>query len=255
MSPLLPIVAVAPEPGDGAREALPLVVAYLPARNESATVADVVRRTLAVGSRHAAVFSLDVVVVDDGSDGPETGEEARRAGARVVRHERSRGLGAATRTGLLEAWRQGAACAVKLDADGQFAPEDLPTIVAPVLAGELDLCWGVRERLDYRMPLVRRVGNRVFTELVRRLTGWHVTDAQTGLFAVSRRFLDGFTLAADYNPPQLMLVDGAHRGLRYGERPIVAQPRTQGRSFVSWRYPLRVGANLARYYLARRGRP
>jgi glycosyltransferase involved in cell wall biosynthesis len=255
MSARLPVVAIAPEPADGAREALPLVVAYMPARNEAATVGDMVRRTREVGARHAGAFALDVVVIDDGSDGPETGDEARRAGARVVRHETSRGLGAATRTGLLEAWRQGAACAIKLDADGQFAPEDLPSLVAPVLDGELDLCWGVRERLEYRMPLVRRVGNRVFTELVRLLTGWHVTDAQTGIFAVSRRFLDGFTLAADYNPPQLMLVDGAHRGLRYGERPIVAQPRTQGRSFVSWRYPFRVGTNLARYYLARRGGP
>ena len=170
----------------------------------------------------------------------------------MVHHESPRGLGAATRTGLLHAWAERCDAAVKLDADGQYDPEDIPRVVAPLIRDEADLVWGVRSVYRYRMPFVRRVGNRVFRDVMRALTRWPLSDPQTGLMAFSRRFLDGFTLMADYNPPQALLVDAARRRLRYAEVPIAVEARTTGRSFVSWRYPFLVVTNLARQRFATR---
>ena len=223
---------------------------FLPAHNEEDSVGAILTRLRAVQTECAPRVRLTSLLVDDGSR-DATVARAQAAGVdRVVQHERSRGLGASTRTGLLQAWAGGFDAAVKLDADGQYDPEDIPRVIEPLLRDEADLVWGVRAVYRYRMPFVRRVGNRVFRDLMRVLTGWPLSDPQTGTMAFSRRFLDGFTLMADYNPPQVLLWDAARRGLRYAEVPIAVGARTTGRSFVSWRYPLRVTMNLLRHRVA-----
>lgn len=246
----LPIVSAGPV---DAPRAGPRVLVFLPARDEEESVGATVARLRAVQIGALGSMAIDSLLIDDGSRTDATRRAALAAGIdRVVQHEHGRGLGAATRTGLLQAWAGGYDAAVKLDADGQYDPRDIPATVAPILEGRADLVWGVRARLDYPMPLVRRVGNRAFGVLMRALTGWPISDPQTGLMAFSARFLDGFLLGADYNPPQLLLLDGARRGLRYAEHPIAAGPRRAGRSFVTWRYPFRVTTNLLRYALATR---
>lgn len=229
----------------------PTVTVFIPARDEEDAITETLRR-LHTMCAHNTTVRYRTVLINDGSC-DHTVARAQSAGVdHVVHHAQSRGLGAATRSGLLDAWRTGSDAAVKLDADGQYDPADIPRVVAPLLADEADLVWGVRSVYRYQMPFVRRVGNRVFSALTRAVTGWPIHDAQTGLMAFSRRFVDGFTLLADYNPPQALLYDGARRGMRYAEVPIAVATRTTGRSFVSWRYPARVLVNLARHRLAER---
>lgn len=231
----------------------PRVLVFLPARDEEECVGATVARLREVQDAARDRMQLDSLLVDDGSRTDATRRAALAAGVdRVVRHDENRGLGAATRTGLLQAWAGGYDGAVKLDADGQYDPRDIPAVMTPILEGRADLVWGVRAHYDYRMPFVRRVGNRVFGSLMRALTSWPISDPQTGLMAFSARYLDGFLLGADYNPPQLLLLDAARRGHRYLEHPITVGPRRGGRSFVTWRYPFRVTTNLLRYALATR---
>ena len=231
----------------------PLVLVFLPALEEEDAIGDTLARLRVAAAGVEDRMRIETLLVDDGSRDDATERAARAAGVdHVTRHPRRRGLGAATRTGLLHAWRMHADLAVKLDADGQYDPAEVPRAAEMILSEGADVVWGVRARLSYRMPLVRRVGNRVFTRLTALLSGWPVSDAQTGLMAFSRRFLDGFLLGADYNPPQLLLLDGARRGLVYREFPLEAAPRTTGDSFVSWRYPFKVGTNLLRYWWATR---
>ena len=105
----------------------PLIVAAIPCYNEANFIGDVVRRALTHVDR--------VVVVDDGStDG--TAEAARAAGAEVRRHETNRGPGAAARTCLQAGRELGADVLVTLDGDGQHDPDEIPAVVAPVLAGD-----------------------------------------------------------------------------------------------------------------------
>src|SRR5919106_787211 len=126
MSPAKPVV---PNP----------VVVVLPAHDEEATVADVVRRA----PRAVLGHPVEVVVVDDGSrDG--TAAAARAAGATVHSLLRNRGLGAAVRAGLAWAIEQRAAAVAFLDADGEYAPEGLENLVAPILAGRADYVIGSR---------------------------------------------------------------------------------------------------------------
>jgi glycosyltransferase involved in cell wall biosynthesis len=117
--------------------ARPLVL-VLPARNEERTVGDVVARTPAeVRGR-----PVHVVVVDDGSR-DATAAKAEGAGAHVV-SQPPRGLGAAVRTGFAAALAYDPAAIAFCDADGEYAPEELERMVAPILAGTADYVVGSR---------------------------------------------------------------------------------------------------------------
>jgi len=143
----------------------------VPALDAAATIGRVVLGLADLG--------LPVIVVDDGSS-DATGDEARAAGAEVVRHERNRGKGAAIRSGLAEAERRGAKCAVTVDADGQH-----PAAAArAVLEGSSDpraLVLGVRDLVAAGAPRSNQFGNGVsnfFLSLFARRT---LRDTQCGL--------------------------------------------------------------------------
>ncbi|CAN5743848.1 hypothetical protein BH24ACT4_BH24ACT4_24850 [soil metagenome] len=93
------------------------VVLVLPAFDEEATVADVVRRAPAQVLGHP----VEVVVVDDGST-DATATRAAEAGAHVERQGRNRGLGAAVRHGFATAVSLDPAAVAFCDADGEYAP-------------------------------------------------------------------------------------------------------------------------------------
>ena len=222
----------------------PKLVVIIPAYNEAATIRSSVQSVrdavASDGGTPAQVF-----VVDDGStDG--TGAAARDAGAdRVIRHQTNLGLGAAVRSGLRAGRQAGADIVVKIDADGQHEPEDIHRLMQPIVDDEADLVYGDRfSGIEYRMPTLRRLGNRTFTALMRRLTRWPLRDSQPGIFAASKAYLEGFRLPGNYNYTQQILLDAYHRGLRFTHVPVTFRERTSGRSFVSYRYPFKVGKQI-----------
>lgn len=184
---------------------------------------------------------MSLYVINDGSR-DDTGRIALEAGAdRVLHHKLNRGLGAAVRSGLVAARVDGADIAVKFDADLQHDPNDIFALIAPVVGDEADIVYGNRlPGMEYKMPIVRRVGNKVFTGLMAWLTGWPLLDSQPGIFAVNQAFLTNFYLPGDYNYTQQLLLDGYHRGMRFAHVPVTFRARTSGKSFVSLKYPLKV---------------
>ena len=220
-----------------------LGIVIIPAFDEAATIQSTVISLLQLP--HRGDMSWKIFVIDDGSsDG--TADLARAAGAdRVIGHSSNLGLGAAVRTGLNAARLAGADAVVKIDADGQHDPADITRLIHPILEDEADLVYGNRfAGIEYRMPIVRRLGNRTFTWLMRSLTRWPLRDSQPGIFAASAGFLDGFRLPGDYNYTQQILLDAYHRGLRFTHVPVTFRERTTGTSFVSYRYPFKVGKQI-----------
>ena len=225
------------------------VVVFIPAFNEEARVGEVIGAVKGLyGSSAVNGYRVTVVVVDDGST-DATVRVAGEAGAdRIISHGINLGLGAATRTGLKAARDLDADVALKLDADFQHDPADIHPAIQPVLEDRADIVYGSRftGRIHYRMPLLRRLGNRFFTALMRKLTGWPITDAQTGLMVYGRRYLEGFHMPGDYNPPHQTLIDAYHRRLRYAEVPVEFHPRETGKSFVSLKYPFKAIPQMVR---------
>lgn len=91
-----------------------------------------------VAAVRAALPDAEVLVVDDASpDG--TAELAAAAGARVLRREGPRGLGAAYRAGFAAALASGHDPVVQMDADFSHDPADLPRLVAALAGADLAL--------------------------------------------------------------------------------------------------------------------
>ena len=208
------------------------VVMVLPAHDEEATVGDVVRRA----PREVLGHPVLVLVVDDGS-GDGTAALARAAGASVRSLGRNRGLGAAVRVGLAWAVERRAAAVAFLDADGEYAPEELDVLVAPILDGRADYVIGSRfAGLPRDMRPHRWVGNRVLTlgmtVLVRRWGVRGLSDGQSGYRALSPGAAADAEIVHDFNYAQVLTLDLVAKGYRYAEVPISYRFRQHGRSFV-----------------------
>jgi glycosyltransferase involved in cell wall biosynthesis len=153
-----------------------LVTIIIPAYNEKDTVEELVHRVAALE------IEKQVLLVDDGSvDG--TREIVRRLGAQngacALLVPRNQGKGAAFRLGL--EYARGEVVIIQ-DADLEYDPAEIPKVVAPILSGTADVCYGSRIRGPNRerSSLAFYWGGRLLSWLTTCLYGVHVTDGSTG---------------------------------------------------------------------------
>ncbi|MDP9023224.1 MAG: glycosyltransferase family 2 protein, partial [Actinomycetota bacterium] len=151
----------------------------------------------------------------------------------VVRFAANRGLGAAVRRGLAEAVDREAAAVAFCDADGEYAPEELEALVAPILDGTADYVVGTRfgGRIQRMLPH-RRVGNLVLTALLRIVSRHPVSDGQSGYRALSPAAAAAAEIVHDFNYAQVLTLDLLAKGYRYAEVPISYRFRETGESFI-----------------------
>lgn len=191
------------------------VLAVIPAHNESSTIGLIVRSLLGQG--------LDVLVVDDNSsDG--TFREAHKAGATVVWLPFNLGYGSALQTGYLYAFDNGYDAVVQLDGDGQHDPAFAKDLLKLILSGEADIVMGSRfpGKSGYKIPLFRRLGQKLFGGIVGLLTGQKIMDPTTGYQALTAevvRIYCSNLFPEDYPDADMRIIH--HRlGLRVVEVPV-----------------------------------
>ena len=157
-----------------------------------------------------------IIVVDNGSR-DHTAEVATTAGAEVVSEPR-RGYGRACLAGL-RACRDG--IAVFLDGDGADRPEDLTSVVEPIMSGAAELVVGARrEREAGSMTLAQRFGNRLVTSMISRVSGKRVTDLGP-MRAIRVEKLIALQLSArTYGWSTEMTVKALRAQYRYVEVPV-----------------------------------
>jgi dolichyl-phosphate beta-glucosyltransferase len=207
---------------------LPPLSIVIPTYNEASRIGDSLRLSL----DYLAALSpeSELLVVDDGStDGTsnivaEIFSRETRIRAHLLREPQNRGKGAAVRSGLLAAQKE---IALFFDADLSTPLEEIPKVIDPISAGEVDIAFGSRA-LDRRLvgerqPWRREQGGRVFNLLVRVSTGLPFWDTQCGFKAfrlttcrpiLERARIDGF----GFDVELLTLAQDA--GLRMREIPV-----------------------------------
>lgn len=211
------------------------LMVVIPAWNEEDSIATVIRK---VPRDFDPRMRVEVLVVDDGST-DRTVAVAWEAGADyVVSFPKNRGLGAAVREGLREAYRLGADFAVMIDADDEYPADYIPQVLAPIRKGEADYVLASRFAGTIRgMKLHRRLGNYFFTLLQMLILRRKISDGQTGFRAFSRQVLATMDIIHDYNYAQVMTLNIVRQGYRMAEVPIPYKVRTTGRSFIRfWAY-------------------
>ena len=146
---------------------------------------------------------IDVVewlVIDDGSrDG--TSEVARACGVHhVVRFRRRKGLAAAFAAGIDAALKLGADYIVNTDADNQYAGGDIPLLLAPLLAGEADICIGDRNiQAIAHMSASKKLLQRLGSWVVRQVSGTQVPDTTSGFRAYTRDAALRMTIISEFS--------------------------------------------------------
>lgn len=205
---------------------------------------------------------IKVIVVDDASsDATPAALERFRASVESdelndpkfswvwIRHEKNSGKGAAIRTGLLHVDTE---LVVIHDADLEYHPRDLLTMVEVFLLEEADAVFGSRFMAGgYKRALFFRhsLGNKLLTFLCDLVCDLNLTDMETGYKMVRSNLLKSIPLESftfDVEPE--MAIKLAKRGARIFEVPISYSGRTyaEGKK-ISWRDGFRALWAIARY--------
>jgi glycosyltransferase involved in cell wall biosynthesis len=222
----------------------------IPAYNEQATLEEIVRRVERVP------VDKEIIVVDDCSadNTPTIGQQLAAAGRiRYLRHEVNQGKGAALRTGFAAA--QGDMVIVQ-DADLEYDPIDIPTLMEPILADKADVVYGSRfvgggpHRVLY---FWHSIGNNVLTLASNMFTDLNLTDMETCYKLFRREVLQKLEIEENrfgFEPEITAKI--AKMGVRVYEVGISYSGRTyaEGKK-IGWRDGVRAFYCIAKYNLRR----
>ncbi len=197
------------------------VSVLVPAKDEAANLPLFLEQAAAAFATADATF--EVIVIDDGS----TDDTWAVLGALVdqypfvrrVRHRRQRGIADALRTGYGQARGD---VLVFYPADLQYKPEDIPRLVAPILADESDMVTGYKQG-KYEKAFV----SRVYNGLSRLLFEIPVRDLNS-VKAYRREIMEQLPVRPDWH--RYMIVIAAAQGFTVTEIPVPLYPRHAGHS-------------------------
>ncbi|MGE0450436.1 MAG: glycosyltransferase family 2 protein [Vicinamibacterales bacterium] len=228
-----------------------LLSIIVPVFNESATIAAVLERLLAID----LPVAREILVVNDGSsDGTAAAIDAaacRSPLIDVVHLARNGGKGVALRTGLARA--RGDIVAIQ-DADLELDPAQLATLVGPILRGEADAVYGSRfSRGAAHVPVATRLGNAALTALTNALYGCALTDMETCYKVMRGDLARALPLTADrFDIEPEITVRLLKGGARIVEMPVVFAPRSRAAGKkIRWRDGVHAVGMLVRHRLYR----
>jgi glycosyltransferase involved in cell wall biosynthesis len=204
----------------------------IPAYNEEDGIAAIVERVLAIEPQLSAagVDSLECIVVDDGSK-DRTAEIVQGYVPRVrLICQKNKGYGGALKTGFQAATGE---LLGFLDADSTYPPEYFPQMCKVALDGA-DLVIGSRMSGEKsEMPLVRRVGNFIFANLLSIVAGVRISDSASGQRIIRREALPAlYPLPDTLDFTPAMSTRALHENLKMVEVGIPYKERS-GRSKLS----------------------
>ena len=214
----------------------------IPAYNEQDTIAAVIQR---VESVPLEGIEKEIIVIDDAST-DRTAEVLK--GLRkihAIRHSKNAGKGAALTTGIQAATGD---VVIFQDADLEYAPEDYPVVLQPLIEGRCEAVMGSRflhERPVFwgsrRSPYLNHyIGNLLIIWVTNLLYGKRFTDYE-GCYKAFRRslLLDTPVAATGFEFDNELICKVMRKGARIAEVPIQYHPRTyaQGKK-ITWRHGL-----------------
>jgi 2-polyprenyl-3-methyl-5-hydroxy-6-metoxy-1,4-benzoquinol methylase len=147
----------------------------------------------------------------------------------VLKHASNLGYGGNQKAGYRYFLERGFDVVVLLHGDGQYAPEILSNLYAPLVRGEADAVLGSRMMKEYGgalrggMPLYKYAGNRILTWYENRALGMKLSEFHSGYRAYSLKALGRIELARmsdDFHFDTEVLIKLHHQGFRISEVPI-----------------------------------
>jgi glycosyltransferase involved in cell wall biosynthesis len=225
------------------------LIIQIPCFNEE----EVLPATLAALPRQVKGFdAVEWLVIDDGStDG--TGQVARDCGVdHVVRFNANKGLAVAFQAGIDAALKLGADVIVNTDADNQYRADDIPKLVAPILAREADMVVGDRSVKDHgEFSGAKRVLQSWGSWVVRQASRTDIPDVTSGFRAYNREAALRVTLVSRFTYTLETIIQAGKSDLAVTHVAIRTNPKTrESRLFRSVpQYVKRSVGTILRIYL------
>jgi glycosyltransferase involved in cell wall biosynthesis len=225
------------------------LIIQIPCLNEE----DVLPTTLAELPREVEGFeTVEWLVIDDGST-DRTSEVARAHGVdHILRFNSNKGLAVAFQAGIDAALKLGADVIVNTDADNQYRGDDLPKLVAPILAHEADMVVGDRSVRDHEeFSRVKRVLQSCGSWVVRRASDTDIPDTTSGFRAYNRDAALRLNVVSRFTYTLETIIQAGKSDLVVAHVPIRTNPKTrESRLFTSIpQYVKRSVATILRIYL------
>lgn len=198
------------------------VIIQIPCYNEEATLGVTLSE---LPRRLPGVDSVEWLIINDGSV-DRTVEVARACGVdHIVSFEHNRGLAKAFMAGLEASLKAGADIIVNTDADNQYCAEDIPTLIAPILAGEAEIVVGARpiQKIQHFSP-AKKFLQRLGSWVVRIASNTQIPDAPSGFRAISRNAALQMNVFSEYTYTLETIIQAGQKGMKITSVPI----RTNG---------------------------
>lgn len=232
-------------------------VVVMPAYNAGKTIESVFARL----PEEAVELIAEYVIVDDGSKDDtreKVGKLSESYNIKLVVHEQNRGYGGAQKTGFDEALKADADLAVLLHSDGQYAPEKILEMMAPIMEGRADIVGGSRilggKALEGGMPIERYYGNILLSKLQNLIFRLDITTYHSGYKAYSRKALESIPYqkySDNFYFDSEMLVGAKRANLKVTEIPIPTRYADEETYLRAIPYGLGVLGVILRYLLGK----
>lgn len=187
------------------------ILACIPAYNEGRVIGALVKDVLQYVDK--------VIVCDDGSN-DNTSIEAEKVGSQVIKHKKNLGKGAALRTLFDFAKNENFDAMVTIDGDGQFSPEEIPKLIAPIIDNKMDIVIGYRSNRD-EIPSYRKIGNKVLDSMTNLASELPFRDTQSGFRSYSKKAISVINFKTDgFGADSEILIDASKKKLDITEVDI-----------------------------------
>lgn len=225
------------------------VIVQIPCLNEEKTLPLVLK---SIPKTIAGVDSIEVLIVDDGSN-DKTIAIARQHGVQhIVRHSRNRGLGISFRHGVERALELGADIVVNTDGDNQYPQERIPDLVQPILDGTADIVVADRQthKIAHFSPM-KKLLQRVGSAVVNLAAGTDLPDAASGFRAYSREALIELNTITSFSYCMETIIQAGNKRLAITSIPIDTNPKTrESRLFkTTWQHVRKSATAIIRAYI------
>jgi glycosyltransferase involved in cell wall biosynthesis len=225
------------------------LVIQIPCLNEEKTLPLVLE---SIPKHIPGVDSIDVLVINDGSD-DHTVEVARAHGVKhFVHHPQRQGLARSFHDGILKSLELGADVIVNTDGDNQYPQQDIPQLIQPIVEGKADMVIADRQvqRIAHFSPS-KKLMQRVGTKVLNAAAGTKVPDAPSGFRAYSREAALRLNVVTRFSYAMETLIQAGNKGLSIASVPITVNPKTrESRLFKSsWEHVLKSGVAITRAFI------
>lgn len=204
----------------------------IPTKNEGATIESVIS-TLRTELSRTGHSLVEIVVTDDSHD--DTREKAKALGA-VVISGGGKGLGHAMLCGLKRASEKNPDCIISVDSDGQVDISEIARFIGALDSEKADLVVGSRflanDLVSYDYPLINRLGTKILSWMLRRITGLPLTDSHGGIRAMRPSVVQALELLGTHTYVQETIIDAHENGFKVIEIPSRWLKREHGQSRV-----------------------